>query len=183
MEVGVPPCEAKRHWLAFAPQSEQCTQVQLDRLSFLALGSGYIKYILMSKVILGRNVTMLKGLFQFSFLFCFPQTHTHFWNRKKDAHVQSQRETTSHGNELWPHWTWLTCVQESCAAVQGKAELSTQWPMGAGVSCSTWEVHTPAPFRAGPSPSQACWRGNLWALGDPDICALVYQQLCAKPFW
>lgn len=77
--------------------------MQLDRLSFLALGSGYIKYILMSKVILRRNVTMLKGLFwngrqhTFSFPFSFvSHKHTHTFETERKMLMSKAKERQHH---------------------------------------------------------------------------------------
>lgn len=77
--------------------------MQLDRLSFLALGSGYIKYILMSKVILRRNVTMLKGLFWngrqhiFSFPFSFvSHKHTHTFETESKMLMSKAKERQHH---------------------------------------------------------------------------------------
>lgn len=68
---------------AAAPQSEQITQVRLDRLSDLELCSGRRKYALILKVVLRRNIKMLfwngrPCTFHFFLFFCvFPQgTHT-----------------------------------------------------------------------------------------------------------
>lgn len=81
---------------AAAPQSEQITQLRLDRLSELELCSGHTKYALILKVIPRRNIKMLfwngrATHIPFLPLFlCFPIRNTHFATDKKDVHVQRE---------------------------------------------------------------------------------------------
>lgn len=77
MKVGVPHVRLREVDCAAAPQSEQITQMRLDRLSNFELCSGHTKYALILKVIPRRKIKMLfwngrPCTFHF-FLFCvFP---------------------------------------------------------------------------------------------------------------